>query len=73
MTLPKPSGAREACGYTLADGVFCAEQAPHHHRGDEPTFGQLVRHGYVVLPPVRTVAIPREIGDGVISDDWGDF
>lgn len=25
------------------------------------------------VKPVRTVAFPREIGDGVVADDWGDM
>ena len=65
MTLPKPSGLSRLIT-PEAEMIVNEPKKPD-------TFQQLVRHGYVVLPPVRTVAIPREIGDGVISDDWGDF
>jgi len=64
VTLPKPSGLSRLI---TPDAEMIVNEPK------KPTFSQLVRHGYVVLPSVQTVAIPREIGDGVISDDWGDF
>jgi len=83
VTLPKPSGHPYkspwpsldalACDLTPYGTDRCAEPGCFLMREQHGTFQQLVRHGYVVLPSVRTVAIPREIGDGVISDDWGDF
>jgi len=64
MTLPKPSGLSRLIT-PEAEMIVNEPKTPD-------TFGQLVRHGYVVLPAVRTVCVTTYDADGVAHDTWQD-